>query len=51
MKQVIEEKLKEKKILIRHYTGPVSSEYIRISVGTMMENKAVIKELSAIVGA
>jgi histidinol-phosphate aminotransferase len=45
------QKLKEKKILIRHYTGPVQSDYIRISVGTMMENKAVIKELSAIVGA
>jgi histidinol-phosphate aminotransferase len=45
------QKLKEKKILIRHYTGPVQSDYIRISVGTMMENKAVIKELAVITGA
>ncbi len=45
------QKLKEKQILIRHYTGPVQSEYIRISVGTMMEIKAVIKELKAITGA
>lgn len=45
------QKLKEKKILIRHYTGPVQAEYIRISVGTMMEIKTLIKELAAIVGA
>jgi histidinol-phosphate aminotransferase len=45
------EKLKERKILVRHYTGPVQGDYIRISVGTMMENKALIKEISAITGA
>ncbi len=45
------ERLKERKILIRHYTGPIQSDYIRISVGTMMENKALIRELTAIVGA
>jgi histidinol-phosphate aminotransferase len=45
------ERLKERKILVRHYTGPVQSDYIRISVGTMMEMKALIKELTATVGA
>ncbi len=45
------EKLKAKKILVRHYTGPVSSDYLRISVGTMMEMKALVKELAAITGA
>ena len=45
------EKLKEKKILVRHYTGPVSSDYIRISVGTMMEMKALVKGIAAITGA
>ena len=44
------ERLKERKILVRHYTGPVQSEYIRISVGTMMEIKSLVSELSAIVG-
>lgn len=45
------ESLKERKILVRHYTGPVQSDYIRISVGTMMEIKALLKELTAITGA
>jgi histidinol-phosphate aminotransferase len=45
------ERLKERKILVRHYTGPVQSDYIRVSVGTMMEMKALIKELTVIVGA
>jgi histidinol-phosphate aminotransferase len=44
------QKLKERKILIRHYTGPVQAEYIRISVGSMMDNKALIKELTSITG-
>lgn len=43
--------LKERKILVRHYTGPVQSDYVRISVGTMMEIKSLVKQLSAIVGA
>ncbi len=38
-------KLKENMILVRHYTGPVQSDYIRISVGTMME----IKNLCAVI--
>ena len=43
--------LKERRILVRHYTGPVQSEYVRISVGTMQEIKALLKQLSAIMGA
>jgi histidinol-phosphate aminotransferase len=42
------EALKERKILVRHYTGPVQSDYIRVSVGTMMEIKTLLKELAAI---
>jgi histidinol-phosphate aminotransferase len=45
------ERLKERKILVRHYTGPVQSDYVRISVGTMMEIKSLIRELRAITGA
>ena len=45
------ERLKERKILVRHYTGPVESDYVRISVGTMMEIKSLIRELDAITGA
>ena len=45
----IYERLKERKILVRHYTGPVQSDYIRISVGSMMEIKSLLKELTDIV--
>ncbi len=45
------EGLKKRKVLVRHYAGPVQSDYIRISVGTMMEIKALVKELASIVGA
>jgi histidinol-phosphate aminotransferase len=45
------ERLKERKILVRHYTGPVQSDYVRISVGTMMEIKSLLRELGAITGA
>ncbi len=41
-------KLKEKKILIRYFNGPIQSDYIRITVGKMIEIKTLIKELSAI---
>jgi histidinol-phosphate aminotransferase len=41
-------KLKERKIIIRHYTGPVQENYVRITVGTMLENKALIKAIRAI---
>jgi len=43
------EKLKENKILVRYFAGPIQSEYIRISVGTMMEIKKLIKVLSEII--
>jgi len=46
----IYETLKERKILVRHYTGPVQSEWFRISVGTMMEMKTLVKELAEIAG-
>ncbi len=42
-------KLKEKKILVRYFNGPVQSEYIRITVGTMMEVKKLITGLKTIV--
>lgn len=45
------EALKEKKILVRYFEGPIQSEYVRISVGNMMEIKALLKELSAILVA
>ncbi len=45
------EKLKARKILVRHYSGPVAADYIRISVGTMMEMKSLVRELAAITGA
>jgi len=45
----IYEALKEKKILIRHFTGPKKENYLRISVGTMMEIKSLCKELETII--
>jgi len=45
----IYEALKEQKILVRHFRGDVLSEYIRISVGTMMEIKTLCKALETIV--
>ncbi len=44
------EKLKERKILVRWFDGPVQSEYVRITVGTMMEIKALVKELRELLG-
>jgi len=44
-------KLKERNILVRYFNGPVQSEYIRITVGTMMEVKLLIKEIRDITGA
>lgn len=43
--------LKEQNILVRHFTGPIQEEYIRISIGTMMELKKLCKALEAICGA
>jgi histidinol-phosphate aminotransferase len=45
------EGLKEKKVLVRFFEGPIQSEYIRISVGTMMEIKKLVGSISAIVGS
>lgn len=47
----IYEMLKERKILVRYFEGPIQSDYIRISVGTMSELKTMLKELAAIVQA
>lgn len=45
------EKLKEKKIIVRHYTGPIQENYIRITIGTMLENKAIVKAVSEILNS
>ncbi len=45
------EELKKKKILVRHFKGLVQSEYIRITVGTMMEIKTLMQELESIIKA
>ncbi len=42
------EKLKDAKILIRHFRGPVQSEYVRISIGSMMEIKKLCTAIEAI---
>lgn len=47
--QTLYEKLKDNKILVRYFSGPIQSEYIRITVGTMMEIKKLIKVLSEII--
>jgi histidinol-phosphate aminotransferase len=47
--KLIYEELKKKKILIRYFDGPIQSDYARITVGTMMQIKSLIAELSAIV--
>ncbi|TAL39174.1 MAG: histidinol-phosphate transaminase [Spirochaetes bacterium] len=47
----IYEGLKERRILVRYFSGPVQSEYVRISVGTMMEIRTLVKELSSMVSA
>ncbi len=44
------ERLKEKKILVRYFSGNIRSEFMRISVGTMMEIKALCRELNTILG-
>lgn len=41
-------KLKELKVLVRHFRGPVISDYVRISVGTMMELKKVCSVIESI---
>jgi len=44
-------RLKERNILVRFFEGPVQSDYVRITVGTMMELRALVKELEAITAA
>lgn len=43
------EELKERKILVRHFKGRRKSEYLRITVGTMMEIKQLCRELESII--
>lgn len=45
---VIYDKLKERNILVRHYTGPIQENYLRITVGSMLEIKALVKALDEI---
>ncbi|MBN1499639.1 MAG: histidinol-phosphate transaminase [Spirochaetes bacterium] len=44
------EKLKENKILIRYFSSPRSNEYVRITIGTMMEMKQLLAVLREILG-
>lgn len=41
-------KLKEHKILVRYFEGPIQSEFIRISIGTMMDIKKVCSAVETI---
>lgn len=43
------ERLKEKKILVRFFKGDIQSEYIRISIGSMMDLKKLVTELALMV--
>ncbi len=45
------EKLKEKKILVRYFQGPIQSEYVRITVGNMIEIKTLISGITSILEA
>jgi histidinol-phosphate aminotransferase len=42
------ETLKAKKILIRHHKGPIQENYVRITVGSMMEIKSLVKAIEEI---
>jgi histidinol-phosphate aminotransferase len=43
-------KLKEHKILVRYFSGSIQEEYLRITVGTMMEIKELARTLETIIG-
>ncbi len=43
-------KLKEQNILVRHFEGPIQSDYVRISIGTMMDIKKVCTAIESILG-
>ena len=36
-------------VLVRYFSGPVQDQYIRITVGSMMEIKLLVKELESII--
>ncbi|HPS87785.1 MAG TPA: histidinol-phosphate transaminase [Spirochaetota bacterium] len=44
------EKLKKQKILVRYFRGPIQSDYVRISIGTMMEIKKTCTVIETILG-
>ena len=46
--KVLYTKLKEKKILVRYFSGPIKSDYVRISVGTMMDIKQLCAAIKSI---
>jgi len=48
--QEVYERLKERKILVRFFKGSVQSDYLRISVGSMLEIKKLVEELTSITG-
>jgi histidinol-phosphate aminotransferase len=48
---ILYEELKERKILVRYFKGPIQEDYLRISVGTMMEIKKLIEALCSITAA
>lgn len=41
-------KLKERKILIRHFNTPLLSDYLRVSIGTKEENDELLKAMDSI---
>jgi histidinol-phosphate aminotransferase len=47
----IYEKLKAENILVRHYQGPLQENYVRITVGSMLEIKSLCQKLTAIMGS
>ncbi len=46
--QVLYHELMDRKILVRHFRGPIQSDYVRITVGTMMEIKKLCAEIESI---
>jgi len=46
--KILYAKLKEQKILVRYFSGPIQSDYVRISVGTMMEIKQACAAIQSI---
>lgn len=42
--------LKERKILLRHFSNPIISDYVRITIGTQEEMEIVIKNIKEMVG-